>query len=188
MKDGKSVCTKFGALQTRATRSTSTRRSDHSRRIAVVGTNQNTGIGARPILQFSSKNPFAINESAVCNPTGLKPAYTASVSCREADVDNSVQFKRCGLNVMRKKLARAGAAVSRRTKKLERSSWSVVIQLHIDRERKLGAKSARHTQRRKDRSRGNLARRGVSADLSFAASVIEAAGPCLSNAWPAVVR
>src|SRR5690348_4801153 len=48
------------------------------------------------------------------NSTGLKRAYTDAVSCREAEVDNSVQFKRCGLSVMRKKLARAGAAVSRR--------------------------------------------------------------------------
>jgi hypothetical protein len=30
-----------------------------------------------------------INESAVSNSTGLKAAYTASVSCREAEVDNS---------------------------------------------------------------------------------------------------
>jgi hypothetical protein len=47
------------------------------------------GIGAPPILQFSSTNPFAINKSAVSNSTGPKPAYTEAVSCREAEVDNS---------------------------------------------------------------------------------------------------
>ena len=67
-----------------------------------------------PILQFSPENPFPINKSAVSNPTALNCAYTALVSCREAEVDNSVQFKRCDLSVMRKKFARADAAVSRR--------------------------------------------------------------------------
>ena len=76
-----------------------------------------------PILHFSPESPFRINESAVSNSTGLKPAYTDAVSCREAEVDNSVQFKRCGLSVMRKKLARADTAVSRReneTRKVQR--------------------------------------------------------------------
>ena len=41
----------------------------------------------------------------------------------------------------------------------------VVSQLRIDRERTLGAKSVRDTQRRKDRSGGNPARRRVSVDL-----------------------
>src|SRR6185503_14910239 len=50
----------------------------------------------------------------------------------------------------------------------------VVVCLHIDRERRLGAKSARDTQRRKDRSGGNPARRRVSADRTDEASVIEA--------------
>ena len=60
------------------------------------------------------ENPFPINESKVSNSTGLKPAYTACVSCREAAVHNGRQFKGCGLNVMRKTFARTGAAVSRR--------------------------------------------------------------------------
>ena len=42
-----------------------------------------------PIQHFSTQNPNAINEGAVSNSTGLKPAYTALVSCREAEVDNS---------------------------------------------------------------------------------------------------
>ena len=67
-----------------------------------------------PILQFSTEKPFPINKSAVPNSTGLKPAYTDAVSCREAEVDNSVQFKGCDLSVMRKKFVRMGAAVSRR--------------------------------------------------------------------------
>ena len=67
-----------------------------------------------PILQFSSQKPFPINKSTVSNPTGSKRAYTAQVSCREAAVHNGRQFKRCGLNVMRRKLVRAEAAVSRR--------------------------------------------------------------------------
>jgi hypothetical protein len=67
-----------------------------------------------PILQFSTENPFAINESAFCNPTVSKGAYTDAVSCREAEVDNSVQFKRCDLSVMRKSSVRKDAAVSRR--------------------------------------------------------------------------
>ena len=66
------------------------------------------------ILQFSPEKPFAINESRKTNPTDLNSAYTHLVSCREAEVDNSVQFKRCDLSVMRKKLVRADAAVSRR--------------------------------------------------------------------------
>ena len=41
----------------------------------------------------------------------------------------------------------------------------VVVRLHIDRERKLGAKGARDTQRRGDWSGGNPARRRVSASL-----------------------
>ena len=75
---------------------------------------QIVGIGAQPILQFSAEKPFAINKSAVCNPTGLKRAYTHLVSCREAEVDNSVQFKRCDLSVMRQSSVRKDAAVSRR--------------------------------------------------------------------------
>ena len=67
-----------------------------------------------PIQHFSTEKPLRINKSAISNSTALKRGYTASVSCREAEVDNSVQFKRCDLIVMRKKLARAGAAVSRR--------------------------------------------------------------------------
>ena len=42
-----------------------------------------------PIEQFSTENPLRINESAVSNSTALKAAYTAAVSCREAEVDNS---------------------------------------------------------------------------------------------------
>ena len=80
------------------------------------------GIGAMPIQHFSAEKPLRINKSVVSHPTALKCAYTDAVSCREAEVDNSVQFKRCGLSVMRKKLVRVGAAVSRRTKKFERSS------------------------------------------------------------------
>ena len=41
----------------------------------------------------------------------------------------------------------------------------VVVRLHIDRDRKLGAKGARDTQRRGDWSGGNPAWRGVSAGL-----------------------
>ena len=80
------------------------------------------GIDAMPIQHFSVQFAFAINENAFSNPTVFQAPYTAFVSCREAEVHNSRRFKGCGLNVMRKKLARAGAAVSRRTKKLERSS------------------------------------------------------------------
>ena len=80
-------------------------------------------LGGRAFIQhFSFKKAFAINKSTVSNSTGLKPAYTALVSCREAAVHNGRQFKGCGLSVMRKKLARAGAAVSRReneTRKLQ---------------------------------------------------------------------
>ena len=75
-----------------------------------------------PILQFSTENPLRINESVVSNSTGLRPAYTDAVSCREAAVHNGRQFRRCDLSVMRKKLVRAGAAVSRReneTRKLQ---------------------------------------------------------------------
>ena len=72
------------------------------------------GIGAPPILQVSTENPFVINKSAISNSTGFRRAYDASVSCWEAEVDNSVQFKRCDLSVMRKKFARTGAVVSRR--------------------------------------------------------------------------
>ena len=50
----------------------------------------------------------------------------------------------------------------------------VVVCLHIDRERRLGAKSARDTQRRGDWSGDNPARRRVSADRIDEASVIEA--------------
>ena len=75
-----------------------------------------------PIQHFSVQFAFAINENAFSNPTAPKPAYDRSVSCREAEVHNSRQFKRCDLSVMRKKFVRMGAAVSRRTKKLERSS------------------------------------------------------------------
>ena len=46
-----------------------------------------------PIQHFSTENPFPINESAAPNSTGLKLAYTACVSCREAEVDNSVSVK-----------------------------------------------------------------------------------------------
>jgi len=67
-----------------------------------------------PIQHFSTEKPFRINKSAVSNSTGLKAAYTAAVSCREAAVHNGRQFKRCDLSVMRKKLVRADAAVSRR--------------------------------------------------------------------------
>ena len=72
------------------------------------------GIGGMPIQHFCAQKPNAINESAICNPTVFKRPYTEPVSCREAEVDNSVQFKRCDLSVMRKKLVRADAAVSRR--------------------------------------------------------------------------
>ena len=75
-----------------------------------------------PILQFSTEKPFPINKGAVPNSTGSKPAYTALVSCREAAVHNGQQFKGCDLSVMRKKLVRADAAVSRRkneTRKLQ---------------------------------------------------------------------
>ena len=50
---------------------------------------------------------------------------------------------------------------------------------HVSRERKLGAKGAREPQRRGDRSGGDPARRGVSADLQFLLQDIEAAKPCL---------
>ena len=73
-----------------------------------------------PIQHFSAENPFQINESAISNPTVFWAPYTALVSCREAEVDNSIQFKRCGLNVMRKKLARADAAASRRENETRR--------------------------------------------------------------------
>jgi len=84
------------------------------RRSALEADMRNEGFGAMPILQFSSQKPFPINKSTVSNPTGSKRAYTAQVSCREAAVHNGRQFKRCGLNVMRRKLVRAEAAVSRR--------------------------------------------------------------------------
>src|ERR1041385_1254319 len=49
---------------------------------------RNRGIGVPPILQFSTENLFAINKSAIPNPTEFWRAYTALVSCWEAEVDN----------------------------------------------------------------------------------------------------
>ena len=92
------------------------------------------------------------------------------------------------MSVMRKKLARAGAAVSRRETKLERSSWVVVSQLHIDRERRLGAKSARIPSVARIGPRATRLGEELEPVFSFAASVIEAAGPCLPNVWPPEVR
>ena len=60
------------------------------------------------------RKTLRLNKRAASNSTGLKPAYTVSVSCREAAVHNGQQFKGCDLSVMRKKLARADAVVSRR--------------------------------------------------------------------------
>ena len=92
-------------------------------RDAAMSATGNRGIGACSILHFSAGKPLCANESAIPNSTGLKPAYTDAVSCREAEVDNSVQFKGCDLSVMRKKFVRMGAAVSRReneTRKVQR--------------------------------------------------------------------
>ena len=83
-------------------------------RDAAMSATGNRGIGACSIQHFSAGKPLCANESAIPNSTGLKPAYTDAVSCREVAVHNGRQFKRCGLSVMRRKLVRAGAAVSRR--------------------------------------------------------------------------
>jgi len=135
----------------------------------------NRGIGAKPILHFSLENPLRINESAFRNPTGLKRAYTDAVSCREADGSNSQSVQEmwfeCDAEEVRENRRRSFEERKRNSKA---PAGNVVVQLHIDRERRLGAKSARDTQRRKDRSGGDPARRTVSADRTDEASVIEA--------------
>ena len=60
------------------------------------------------------------------NSTCPKPTYTDAVSCREAEVDNSVQFKRCDLSVMRKTFVRTGAAVSRRENETRKVQLSML--------------------------------------------------------------
>ena len=109
-----------------------------------------------PIQQFSTDNPLHINESAVSNSTGLKAAYTASVSCREAEVDNSQSVQEmwfeCDAEEVRENGRRSFEERKRNSKAPGRQ---VVVCLHIDRERKLGAKGAREPQRRGDRSGGN---------------------------------
>ena len=119
-----------------------------------------------PIQQFSTDNPLHINESAVSNSTGLKAAYTAAVSCREAAVHNGRQFKRCGFECDAEETRESGRrSFEERKRNSKAPGRQVVVGLHIDRERKLGAKGARDTQRRGDRSGGNPAWRRVSADL-----------------------
>jgi len=135
-----------------------------------------------PIQQFSPKNPFHFNESAVSNSTASKLAYTASVSCREADGTNSQSVQEmwfeCDAEDVRENRRRSFEEKKRNSKG---PAGFVVAQLHIDRERKLGAKSVRDTQRRKDRSVGKTARRTVSADLyprCFAAQTLLARRSC----------
>ena len=77
------------------------------------------GIGAMPILQFSTQNPLRVSKSALRNPTGLRARYDASSSVGRLSRPKVEQFRRCGLNVMRKKIVRLGAAASVRTKKAE---------------------------------------------------------------------
>ena len=72
-----------------------------------------------PIQHFSAEKPFAINESAFGNPTGLEPHYDASSSVGRLIGTQAKQFRRCGLSVMRKKIVRSGAAASVRTKETE---------------------------------------------------------------------
>ena len=85
-------------------------------------------------------------------------AYTAFVSCREAEVDNSVSVQEmwfeCDAEETRESRRRSFEERKRNSKG---PAGFVVVKLHIDRERRLGAKSARDTQRRKDRSGGNPA-------------------------------
>jgi hypothetical protein len=119
-----------------------------------------------PTQHFSPENPFLVNKSAVSNPTGLKPAYTAAVPRREAEVDNSQSVQgmwfECDAEETRESGRRSFEERKRNSKGPGRFG---VVCLHIDRERRLGAKSAQEPQRRKDRSGGNPARRRVSADL-----------------------
>jgi hypothetical protein len=57
----------------------------------------------------------------------LKPAYTDAVSCREAEVDNSGFSSRdVILSVMRKNLATADAAVSRRENETRKVQLSLL--------------------------------------------------------------
>ena len=133
-----------------------------------------------PIQQFSTDNPLHINESAVSNSTGLKPAYTDAVSCREAEVDNSQSVQGTWFECDAEETRESGRrSFEERKRNSKGPGRFVVVCLHIDRERRLGAKSAQDTQRRKDRSGGNPARRRVSADRIDEASVIEASSTCL---------
>ena len=119
-----------------------------------------------PIQHFSTENPFRINERAVFNSTGFNPTYTALVSCREADGTNSQSVQEmwfeCDAVEVREEASRS---FEERKRNSEGPAERVVVQLHIVRQRRLGAKNARDIQRREDRSGGNPARRGVSAGL-----------------------
>ena len=110
-----------------------------------------------PIQHFSTEKPLRINESGISNPTVFKPAYTAFVFCREA-------FEAQSRTVQKMRIER-DAEDSRETRrrcfgenKGSRRSWSEMGRFeHVSRERELGAKSVRDTQRRKDRSVGKTA-------------------------------
>jgi len=143
-----------------------------------------------PIQQFSPKNPFHFNESAVSNPTGLKRAYSAPVSCREADGTNSQSVQgmwfECDAEEARESRRRS---FEERKRNSEGPGRHVVVCLHIVRHRRLGAKDARDTQRREDRSGGKPARRGVSAGLYRCGFSYRSRTRLVSiNAWPPSAR
>jgi len=97
-----------------------------------------------PILHFSTENPFPINQSASSNSTGPKPAYTHAVSCREADGTNSQSVQgmwfECDAEDVRENRRRCFEERKRNSKG---PGKVCCLCLHIDRERRLGAKSAR---------------------------------------------